>query len=90
VRELKPCGTVSAYKRHLYRKEPPCAACKAANTAARNPVSDAAANAYELEMTEALEANPPVIQWVPNGRGVLVAAAIYDPHTKNPRKQVAA
>lgn len=25
-----PCGTVSAYKRHLRRREPPCVACKAA------------------------------------------------------------
>lgn len=27
---LKPCGTVSAYQRHLRRKEPPCNACRSA------------------------------------------------------------
>ena len=29
-----PCGTVSAYKRHLRHGETPCAACRAANAAA--------------------------------------------------------
>jgi hypothetical protein len=83
VRELKPCGTLSAYKRHLYRGEKPCDACKAANTERRQ-------DPYAAEMNRALEKNPPVIEWVPNGRGVLVAAHIADPHTKKPRKQVAA
>lgn len=33
---LAPCGTTSAYRRHLRRKEKPCAACAAAwATAAR-------------------------------------------------------
>ncbi|MFE9906455.1 WhiB family transcriptional regulator [Streptomyces achromogenes] len=31
-RPLAPCGTRSAYQRHLRKKEPPCEACKAANT----------------------------------------------------------
>lgn len=30
ARELKPCGTPAAYRRHLRAKEPACAACLAA------------------------------------------------------------
>lgn len=30
VRELKPCGTPAAYRRHLRKGEPACADCKAA------------------------------------------------------------
>lgn len=36
-RPLRPCGTSAAYARHLQRKEPPCAACKAANAARAVP-----------------------------------------------------
>jgi 5-methylcytosine-specific restriction endonuclease McrA len=32
---LKPCGTKSAYSRHIYNKEKPCQPCKDANAAAR-------------------------------------------------------
>ena len=31
VRELKPCGTVAAYRRHKRADEYPCTACLAAN-----------------------------------------------------------
>lgn len=31
TRELSPCGTHAAYKRHLKRGEEPCAECRAAN-----------------------------------------------------------
>ena len=30
-RELRPCGTLAAYRRHLRRGERPCAACRAAS-----------------------------------------------------------
>lgn len=30
-----PCGTPAAYRRHLRHREPPCAACKAANAQAQ-------------------------------------------------------
>lgn len=83
MRKLKPCGTVSAYKRHLYNRETPCAACKAANTELRRQRVDP----YAAEMNRALEKNPPVIHWVFDKRSrVMVAAVIQDPHTKNPRK----
>lgn len=40
VRELQPCGTRGAYRRHLYRKEVPCDPClKAANAARRQQAS---------------------------------------------------
>lgn len=31
-RELKPCGTPAAYRRHIKRGEEPCEPCRAANT----------------------------------------------------------
>jgi hypothetical protein len=30
---LKPCGTLAAYRRHLWRGEEPCQPCKDANAA---------------------------------------------------------
>lgn len=35
ARELKPCGTSAAYRRHLRNGEQPCAACRRANTEAK-------------------------------------------------------
>ena len=32
---LQPCGTVAAYRRHLYYRETPCDDCRAANRAYR-------------------------------------------------------
>lgn len=32
-RELKPCGTPAAYRRHLRHDEEPCEACRAAESA---------------------------------------------------------
>lgn len=32
-RSVKPCGTFAAYRRHVYHREPACAACCAANAA---------------------------------------------------------
>lgn len=34
-RDLKPCGTVAAYRRHQRRRETPCAACTVAHVDAR-------------------------------------------------------
>jgi hypothetical protein len=73
---------MSAYRRHLYNKETPCDACKQANRA-RVHLS---LNPYEVEMAKELERNPPIIQWVKNRRGVLVAAQIHDPHTDHPNR----
>jgi hypothetical protein len=83
VRKLKPCGTYAAYARHLNNNEKPCDACREANTELRRGRRE---DPYAAEMNKALAKNPPVIVWVPNRRGVLVAASIWDPHTKNPRK----
>lgn len=46
-------------------------------------------NTYETEMDAALSAEPPLIVWRPNGKGVLVAVKIRDPHTTRPRKVAA-
>lgn len=43
-------------------------------------------NTYETEMDAALNAEPPVIVWEPNGSGILVAVEVRDPHTTRPRK----
>jgi hypothetical protein len=77
VRKLKPCGTYAAYARHLNNNEKPCDACREANTALRRTRRE---DPYVVEMNKALAASPPVILWVPNGRGWLVAAHVYDPH----------
>lgn len=34
-RELEPCGTQAAYRRHLKAGEPPCAACRGAEAMVR-------------------------------------------------------
>lgn len=86
TRKLRPCGTRSAYQRHLYHKEDPCDACKAANSA-KNSDSAAALNVYEADMARALEDDPPVIEWVPNSKGVMIAASIHDPHAEKEHKQ---
>lgn len=39
-------------------------------------------NSYCRDMTEALEADPPVITWRKGKGGVLVPVEIQDPHTK--------
>lgn len=38
ARELKPCGTSAAYRRHLRRDETPCEACTAAEAERSRPV----------------------------------------------------
>ena len=35
TRNLRPCGTTAAYRRHLRNGEQPCEACRSANAAAR-------------------------------------------------------
>lgn len=39
-------------------------------------------NTYETEMDAALRTQPPVIVWKPNGKGILVAVEVRDPHTE--------
>lgn len=85
-RNLRPCGTQSAYRRHLNRGEAPCAECRAANTARTNPGSPSALRVGEQEWGAALDANPPVIVWrYCPFRKVQVAVSIHDPHTEKPQ-----
>lgn len=47
-------------------------------------------NRHQREMDEALEQDPPVIQWVLHPqRRVMVAAHIYDPHAEKKSRRVA-
>ena len=82
TRKLRPCGTQSAYRRHLNRGEVPCAECRAANTARTNPGSPSALRVGEQEWSVVLDADPPVIEWVKNSRGIFVAASVRDPHAE--------
>lgn len=47
-------------------------------------------NTMQQEMDAALNDHPPVIEWAPNGKGILVAVSIYDPHTKDRKRGKAA
>ena len=47
ARQLAPCGTRSAYNRHLRHHEEPCEACKAANTAYAKPGNAARQRAWQ-------------------------------------------
>lgn len=82
TRNLRPCGTQSAYRRHLNRGEAPCAACRAANTARTNPTSPSALRVGEVEWGATLDANPPVITWRRKNNGIWVATAVHDPHAE--------
>lgn len=42
ARQLQPCGTPAAYKRHLRNKETPCEPCKAAAREQKNSRAEAA------------------------------------------------
>lgn len=84
TRKLRPCGTQSAYRRHLNRGEEPCAECRAANTARTNPGSPSALRVGEQEWALELDANPPVIIWRRKPNGVLVHVYINDPHAEKP------
>lgn len=83
-----PCGTLAAYKRHFRNKEPIDGPCREAgdeyNASRRKPARQIdTANRHCREMDEALAKRPPVITWSPNGRGVLVATSIDDPHAES-------
>lgn len=82
TRKLRPCGTQSAYRRHLNRGEVPCAPCRAANTARTNPGSPSALRVGEQEWALELDANPPVIVWAKDHHGVFRAVSIDDPHAE--------
>lgn len=85
ARKLQPCGTRAAYARHLYRKEEPCEACKAANVIRANSAPTGSGHWGALA-DAALEANPPVIVWqYCRFRKVQVAVSIEDPHTEKPQ-----
>lgn len=47
ARPLAPCGTRSAYTRHLRNGEAPCEACKAANAAYAKPNNAARQRAWQ-------------------------------------------
>lgn len=57
ARELKPCGTPAAYRRHLRAKEPACGPCKEAWRDQKN--SRKVAERQESAV-RAVEATPPV------------------------------
>lgn len=80
TRKLRPCGTQSAYRRHLNRGEVPCAPCRAANTARTNPGSESALRVGEREWGEVLDRDPPKITWRRKPNGVFVATSVHDPH----------
>lgn len=82
TRKLRPCGTQSAYRRHLNRGEEPCAACRAANTARTNPGSPSALRVGEQEWALEMEANPAVIVWAKDSHGISHAVYIDDPHAE--------
>lgn len=82
ARQLRPCGTQSAYRRHLNRGEEPCAACRAANTARTNPGSPSALRVGEQEWDVVLAANPPKVTWRRKPNGIWVHASINDPHAE--------
>ena len=84
TRKLRPCGTQSAYRRHLNRGETPCPECRAANTARKCPESESALRVGEIEMAELLNANPPVIEWVKDQHGIFRAVSVHDPHADKP------
>jgi hypothetical protein len=82
TRKLRPCGTQSAYRRHLYNRETPCLACWEANAARMSGAGTAALRVGEVEMAEELEKNPPEIVWRKNARGIFVAVYVNDPHAE--------
>lgn len=81
ARKLKPCGTYAAYARHLRNGEKPCTPCTEANRE-RSYAAPSGMNNYEREMTRAIAANPPVIVWVKDRRGIMRAASVMDPHAE--------
>jgi hypothetical protein len=95
ARKLRPCGTRAAYQRHLYNKEEPCEACKAANVVrvmsapsggGKGPREIDPHNYWITQADKALEANPPVIVWrFDPVRRIQVAVEIHDPHTERPQ-----
>lgn len=80
TRKLRPCGTQSAYRRHLNRGEVPCAPCRAANSARQNPAGDSALRVGEQEWGKVLDDEPPKITWRRKPNGVFVATSVHDPH----------
>jgi hypothetical protein len=69
--------------RHRRAGEEACAECKKAN-AKKTPRSafhkDTSLNAEPSEMDRLIAAQPPVVVWQPDKRGIQVAVYVYDPH----------
>jgi hypothetical protein len=97
MRTLKPCGTPSAYKRHLYNNEEPCDLCRAANTQrAINAPTGNSTSREVLKLEEAMAERPPVIEYRlgrgPRGGLIQIAVRVDDPymeHGPSPRRHVA-
>jgi len=60
ARELKPCGTPAAYRRHLRNGEEPCAACLTAVREDVNKARDERRTASSRAVLEAVVSAPPV------------------------------
>lgn len=43
-------------------------------------------NQWTNQMDEVLQANPPEITWAPNGKGIMIAVEVHDPHGDSPRR----
>jgi hypothetical protein len=95
-RKLRPCGTRAAYQRHLYNKEEPCEACKAANVVrAMSAPSGGGKKAREIDVSNryvadgdlALRLNPPRITWRRKPNGIWVHTSINDPHAEGPSRR---
>lgn len=83
MRKLQPCGTRAAYVRHLRNNEEPCDACRAANV--ERAVSAPSGNSTSrevLKLEEAMEKDPPRIQWT--GGLVKRGIILHDPYADHP------
>jgi len=78
VAELKPCGTVAAYRRHLRNKETACAACLRAVADEKQVKSDRRRADQALEVRAALAAVPAFEKFSVPGVGISELDEAYD------------
>ena len=57
TRSLAPCGTTSAYNRHLRNSETPCAECRAANAASQRDKLDQSPHLRERQWIHTTASN---------------------------------